>query len=120
MLFRQAGDHACAPACHPVRVKPPPSSSRLLPYLRQRRGYYAVIGADLLLRFGWTATLLPASSFGVDQGAQWFRVQASWLQPAVAAAEISRRMMWALVRLEAEHLHNTEGFRRVQVRPREG
>ena len=25
--------------------------------------------------------------------------------------------MWAVLRLEAEHLHNTEGFRRVEVIP---
>ena len=32
-------------------------------------------------------------------------------------AELCRRGMWAVFRLEAEHLHNTEGFRRVEVIP---
>ena len=39
------------------------------------------------------------------------------LLPIVIVAELWRRAMWAIFRLESEHLHNTEGFRRVAVVP---
>jgi hypothetical protein len=36
--------------------------------------------------------------------------------PFTAAAEVLRRAMWAVLRVESEHLH-TEGYRRVQSVP---
>ena len=40
-----------------------------------------------------------------------------YINPVLAAVEIGRRTMWACLRLENEHLHNTEGFRRVEHVP---
>ena len=37
--------------------------------------------------------------------------------PFLAAAEICRRTMWGCFRLENEHLHNTQNFRRVAFVP---
>lgn len=91
-------------------------------WLRERRMfsrdwlYYAAIGADFVLRFGWTATLVPGSqpdSFLLDNG-RWLEIISS---SALAAGEMCRRAMWAVLRLETEHLHNTEGLRRVEVIP---
>lgn len=61
----------------------------------------AAICADLVLRFLWTLTLLPSRA-GV-------LLLADYLDPFLAAAEICRRTMWGLFRLENEHLSNTEG-----------
>ena len=83
---------------------------RMFPY---KSIYYFAIGADLILRFGWTATLVP----------HWFGRQVDvlqkylWLLPVLSTIEILRRAMWLVLRLESEHLHNTEGFRRVDVVP---
>lgn len=91
-------------------------------WLRERRMfsrewlYYAAIGADFVLRFFWTATLVPGSqsdSFLLGNG-RWLEIISS---SALAAGEMCRRAMWAVLRLEAEHLHNTEGLRRVEVIP---
>jgi xenotropic and polytropic retrovirus receptor 1 len=82
---------------------------------RRREFYYWAIGLDFCLRFGWTATVIPHNE--VASAFSWFQFQAQWLIPAVSTAEACRRAMWAVLRLEAEHLHNTEGFRRVDVIP---
>jgi hypothetical protein len=82
--------------------------------------YYVAVVVDFVLRFAWTATLVPHwfSSFGDSDGLHGVP---TWvpqaLLPLVAAGEILRRTMWAIFRLETEHLHNTEGFRRVDLIP---
>eukprot|EP00298_Acanthocystis_sp_HF-20_P013635 c20445_g1_i6.p1 GENE.c20445_g1_i6~~c20445_g1_i6.p1 ORF type:complete len:596 (+),score=187.30 c20445_g1_i6:352-2139(+) len=71
--------------------------------------YYFAIGADLIMRFLWTLTLV-----------QWWN---HWPLEAVVSSlllgviEISRRSMWACFRLEAEHLQNTEGYRPIEIIP---
>ena len=49
----------------------------------------------------------------LDDG-QWLEILSNG---GIACAEMCRRAMWAVLRLEAEHLHNTEGLRRVAVIP---
>ena len=99
--------------------------------LRQRRMlqtwfYYAAIAADFVFRFGWTATIVPHwfSVFGgggkhEGHGGTPEQIQQllTCIVPLISSCEIARRGMWAILRLEAEHLHNTEGFRRVDVVP---
>lgn len=79
--------------------------------------YYVAMGVDFVLRFAWTATLVPhwfAFKTNPDEATNF----ATYLMlPVVIIAELSRRCMWAIFRLESEHLHNTEGFRRVAVVP---
>ena len=82
---------------------------------RNRTWYYLAIAADFVLRFGWTATLVPGTQ--PIPGLPYLDNSYWWVQPVVAVAELCRRGMWAVFRLEAEHLHNTEGFRRVEVIP---
>ena len=82
---------------------------------RNRTWYYLAILADFVLRFGWTATLVPGTQ--PIPGLPYLDNSYWWVQPVVAVAELCRRGMWAVFRLEAEHLHNTEGFRRVEVIP---
>ncbi|CAM9238769.1 unnamed protein product [Chrysoparadoxa australica] len=76
------------------------SSPRFLP---QRWYYQAAIVMNLLLRFCWTVTLIPegrANLFTKDFQA--------YLSPFVAAAEIARRSMWGVLRVENEYIRLLE------------
>ena len=77
------------------------------PRLRRRRlvlggdsrVYYAVCAANLLLRFGWTLSLLP------ERGGRFFMPELQLrLSPVIAAAELARRAAWAVFRLEKEQI----------------
>ena len=87
-------------------------------FLRPRRMYsrryvyYLAIGADLLLRFVWTLSIIPSQN-----GNPFIPGLDTFLSPLIAAAELCRRCMWGCFRLENEHLHNTEGYRRIDVIP---
>ena len=87
--------------------------------LRERRMfqyrsvYYAAIVLDFFLRFAWTATLVPHWLALISAE----KITALWVLPIVSTLEMFRRAMWLVLRLESEHLHNTEGFRRVDVVP---
>ena len=72
--------------------------------------YYAVMAADLVLRFMWVQSLIPPQS-----GAS-FELP-SYLTAITMALELLRRTLWGFFRLEHEHRHNTEGFRRVDFVP---
>lgn len=72
--------------------------------------YYAVVSADLVLRFMWVLTLVPPSS-----GAH-FELPA-YLTAVSMVVELFRRMIWSFFRLEHEHRENTSGFRRVNFVP---
>ena len=72
--------------------------------------YYGAIVLDMFLRFLWVTSLVPP-----DSGAQ-FAVP-NYLTAVVMAAEIIRRTIWGFLRLEQEHRHNTEGYRRVDFVP---
>ena len=90
--------------------------------LRERRMfqyravYYAAICFDLVLRFGWTATLVP-HWFAFARSDILAHISSLWLLPIVTSCELLRRAMWLVLRLESEHLHNTDGFRRIDVVP---
>ena len=90
--------------------------------LRERRmfsrveWYYLAICADLVLRFGWTLTLVPGTQSVGHLLKTGDSFEAFWVV-ALAWAELCRRAMWAVFRLEAEHLHNTEGLRRISIIP---
>jgi len=72
--------------------------------------YYGVMAADLVLRFVWVQSLIPPQS-----GAS-FELP-SYLTAITMALELLRRTLWGFFRLEHEHRHNTEGFRRVDFVP---
>ena len=72
--------------------------------------YYGVIIADLFLRFMWVLTLLPPQS-----GAK-FEIPA-YLTAVTMSVELLRRTLWGFLRLEHEHRHNTQGYRRVDFVP---
>mmetsp|Transcript_18450 Transcript_18450/g.46344 ORF Transcript_18450/g.46344 Transcript_18450/m.46344 type:complete len:169 (-) Transcript_18450:72-578(-) len=78
--------------------------------------YYLAIVADLVLRFGWTLTLVPGTQSVGHLLKTGDGFEAFWVI-ALAWLELLRRAMWAVFRLEAEHLHNTEGLRRVAIIP---
>jgi len=91
--------------------------------LRERRMfrstglYYVAIAADFGLRFGWTLTLVPGGLTKVAKARGGSVMQLETFKFIIILLELVRRAMWAVLRLEAEHLHNTEGFRRVEVIP---
>jgi hypothetical protein len=72
--------------------------------------YYVAIVVDVILRFLWVTSLVPP-----DSGAQFSLP--NYLTSAVMALEILRRTVWGFLRLEQEHRHNTEGYRRVDFVP---
>jgi hypothetical protein len=78
--------------------------------------YWTAIAIDFVLRWGWTATLVP-HWFQIAKEENIVRFIGIEVLPLVTGAELCRRAMWAVLRLETEHLHNTEGFRRVDVVP---
>lgn len=87
-----------------------PRPERLFP----RKLYVAFIPLDLLLRFLWTLSLIPYNSSS-PFGSEISRA----LDPFLAVAEVVRRLCWALVRVENEHLTNTSKYRRVKYVPGE-
>ncbi|OQS07139.1 hypothetical protein THRCLA_00851 [Thraustotheca clavata] len=61
--------------------------------------YYLAIMLDFFLRFFWTLTLVPSSGYGPIPG----HIQL-YLDPVLASAEVFRRSMWGLLRVEYEHI----------------
>ncbi|GMH72957.1 hypothetical protein TrST_g2521 [Triparma strigata] len=72
--------------------------------------YYVAIFVDIFLRFLWVTSLVPP-----DSGAIF--AFPNYLAALCLGAEILRRTMWGFFRLEQEHRHNTEGYRRVDFVP---
>mmetsp|Transcript_20257 Transcript_20257/g.45926 ORF Transcript_20257/g.45926 Transcript_20257/m.45926 type:complete len:131 (-) Transcript_20257:634-1026(-) len=72
--------------------------------------YYVVIVADLFLRMSWLTTLIPPNS-----GANF--ALPAYLSSVTMSLELLRRTLWGFFRLENEHRHSTEGFRRVDFVP---
>ena len=71
---------------------------------RSRSMYYAILAANFLLRFCWTATLIPRrylSKTGMVRDAYSSDFQ-TFVGPALASAEIVRRAIWSLLRVELE------------------
>jgi hypothetical protein len=76
-------------------------SSRLL----GSEGVYVVIAVvNLCLRFAWSLTLMPEALFSDNRMAD--RLLAH-IEPLVASLEILRRMMWAVLRVEWEHIETS-------------
>eukprot|EP00656_Telonema_subtile_P058423 TRINITY_DN9892_c0_g2_i2.p1 TRINITY_DN9892_c0_g2~~TRINITY_DN9892_c0_g2_i2.p1 ORF type:complete len:359 (-),score=48.02 TRINITY_DN9892_c0_g2_i2:216-1292(-) len=74
--------------------------------------YWVAAAIDLVLRFGWTLTLMCRT---FPFGQEFFeRSGASFV---LASLEIGRRVIWSCFRLENEHLSNFEGFRVVTQVP---
>lgn len=66
------------------------------------------IFADMFLRFAWTLTLIPPHATSTLP---------LYLQPVTMVIELFRRTFWGILRLENEHLHNTQGFRHADFIP---
>jgi len=74
--------------------------------------YYVSIVVDLFLRFSWLVTLIPP-----NEDHKFVLFVPAYLGPITMVAEICRRTMWSMFRLENEHQRNTSGFRRVHFVP---
>jgi len=82
------------------------------PLLRQRLMfrrhvwvYYLAIIVDLILRFLWTVTLLPAAPTGP---VAYYQYRFKYFLPAV---ELFRRSMWAWFRLESEQVRRDQAMK---------
>ena len=72
--------------------------------------YYLAVGADVFLRFLWTLTLAPSHlPFGDFVNYK--------VKPLLSFAEILRRAMWSLFRVENEHLNSTLAYKSVPIVP---
>ena len=80
--------------------------------ITKKRYYYIAIVVDLFLRFFWAYTLIPYSA---NRNA--FTVLGMYVAPFAAVAEILRRTMWSVLRLENEHVNNTAGYRKYKHIP---
>jgi len=76
--------------------------------------YCTAILVDLVLRFVWTYTLIPAPH---RDDVHFDKDFALYIAPFAATAEILRRCMWSVFRLENEHLNNTARYRKVTYIP---
>ena len=88
---------------------------RRLLFKNHRWAYHVAIFLDLFLRFAWTVTLMPAginpyfgSSTGTDLVAS-ANYEMIFL-PCIMGGEVFRRMMWAILRVEHEHLTLVDQF----------
>ena len=76
--------------------------------------YYMAMLVDLLLRGLWVLTLVPSVQdlLGITNHnlSLYVNFILSW-------AELGRRTMWSMLRVENEHLFNTQGYRRVDYIP---
>ena len=93
-------------------IKPCPTleirSRRMIPKVVY---YYVAIFLDLFLRFFWAYTLIPNTrSSGLSE-------LGTYIAPFAAIAEVLRRSMWSVFRLENEHLNNTDGYRKYKHIP---
>ena len=85
--------------------------------------YYIAIVVDIFLRFLWTLSIIPSEGgnpfvpSNPSSSSQTTYNPLIYLTPFIPWAEIVRRCIWGCFRLENEHLHNTQGFRRVDFVP---
>jgi hypothetical protein len=79
--------------------------------------YYVAAISDLVLRFIWVYTLIPMGCVGCRHSEIGFTGldQAALLLACIA--EIVRRSVWSVFRLENEHINNTEEYRDVAYIP---
>jgi hypothetical protein len=78
---------------------------RSLRLYKSRIMYWAIFGVNCILRFGWTLSFLPQwylDSSGVLLNTFDGNYFARIIGPAIASAEIVRRMLWGFLRLELE------------------
>ena len=95
-----------------VNSKCPNIELRSRRMITKKRYYYIAIVIDLFLRFFWAYTLIPYSA---NKNA--FSVLSLYVAPFAAVAEILRRTMWSVLRLENEHVNNTAGYRKYKHIP---
>lgn len=71
--------------------------------------YYCAIGVDLLLRCSWSLTLLPGD-FNPFFGGWYDSVGYELYVAGIMAAELMRRGMWGLFRVEKAHINQQSQF----------
>lgn len=66
--------------------------------------YYAVVLADLIMRFNWLYSLIPPGHLHFLHSS----ITSVFVTTMVTGCELVRRTMWGFFRVEKEHLDNTE------------
>ena len=78
--------------------------------IKSERLYYFIALTNLCFRFAWSLTLMPEALIADDNLSSTLLAH---LEPIVASIEIIRRMMWAILRVEWEHIET--GGSRIDV-----
>ena len=79
---------------------------------RRKSLYYGIFAANFFLRFCWTMTLIPRrylSQSGMLRDAYSSDFQ-TFVGPALASAEIIRRSLWGLIRVEWEAIKTSREY----------
>lgn len=96
------------------------------PYLRNeivypKTFYYAAIPMDIILRLGWIFLVFPSvwSSITLDKVLNLSTSSniSGLIVYFLALVEVCRRIVWALIRLENEHVQNVGQFRAIKDVP---
>lgn len=79
--------------------------------------YYAAIVIDLFMRFSWTLTLLPVvyTTNTPEDTKFWTTDWFILVQPLLAAAEVIRRGMWSVLRVEYEYITQSATMKKFEL-----
>jgi hypothetical protein len=69
--------------------------------------YYWSIGSNLIFRLLWTLTISPATLT--------VTINSFWFSTILAICEVLRRAQWNLLRVENEHLSNSNKYKAVDI-----
>ena len=69
--------------------------------MKSERIYYFIAFTNLCFRFAWSLTLMPEVLFSDNTVSSTLLAH---VEPVVASIEIVRRMLWAILRVEWEHI----------------
>ncbi|CAE8680203.1 unnamed protein product [Polarella glacialis] len=90
---------------HPDAPQSPARSTGPLQRRFSPQTYWMAVITDVLLRLTWVITLMPITLLSDDI------VQRDVLYSTVFSAEIFRRTLWAILRIEHEQVANASGYR---------
>eukprot|EP00924_Labyrinthula_sp_SR-Ha-C_P007683 snap_masked-scaffold_28-processed-gene-0.11-mRNA-1 protein AED:0.28 eAED:0.30 QI:0/0/0/0.5/1/1/2/0/122 len=82
-----------------------------------KKVYLVAAVLDLFLRFSWCLTIIPEVSEVLGLTGKDHRGWKNIVLWSLGGLEIFRRTYWTLLRVEFEHLYNSQGYRRVDFIP---
>ncbi len=80
--------------------------------------YWTAMGLDIVLRYLWTFTLFPTSANPYFHGSASFTfLDAAYFMAFIEIAELFRRAVWAIFRVENAHVSRKDEFRSYEYVP---